>query len=314
MRSSTCQGTGKTGVIAILSSICSKGGVVIIVSPSSALADQLRIESLARTDEFRDNYALAMLISHAFLGCDPAGLAPGAGRIVGQLLLLGFPAVAGLVKQLTSPTFNGASLINADLLSYRSDGVKLESLSFKKSATDRKRALRYAYESALSTRNYRIQCERGVTWGTIDQQQLGIYECINNGAAGTILGLLTVSDCCGRDDFLVDIEAGAEWLASRRPGNEAHGLFTGNAGVAVALAVVGAKLRRIDFIEAAFARMRAAFYTRDDYDLFSGMAGVLWGSVALSRVTGDNSYLLLARGICNRLVEDVEKDNGIYVW
>lgn len=70
------------------------------------------------------------------------------------------------------------------------------------------------------------------------------FECegINISAAGIIFGLMTIDRTNSRHDHIKEIELGASWLASRTAVGNAAGLFTGNAGVALVLAITGLNL------------------------------------------------------------------------
>jgi lantibiotic modifying enzyme len=109
-------------------------------------------------------------------------------------------------------------------------------------------------------------------------------EAINLGAAGIVLGLATLDSAMGVSTGEMQIRDGARWLASRPAEGNAAGLFSGNAGVALALAVAGQHLDEPAFIAAARRRLEVAAADRRETDLFSGSAGVLWTACVLSEV------------------------------
>jgi len=175
---------------------------------------------------------------------------------------------------------------------------------------------RSAQEAGLASRFFRRSDATGFAW--CSKQPLGsvneVGEGLNSGAAGIILGLLSIDQACRTSTFREDVQGGAQWLASRPPMEEAHGLFTGNAGVALALAVAGKRLRREDLVEAAQVRFLAAAGMRGDFDLFSGLSGVLWAACQLGGILESQEPIELADPCGAALVARAEMLNGIPVW
>jgi len=107
-------------------------------------------------------------------------------------------------------------------------------------------------------------------------------EGLNIGAAGIMLGLASVDQALGRRDFDEAIDRGARWLAERSPEAAASGLFTGNAGAALALAVAGRRLGKEEYTLAARRRLACAWTESRETDFFSGTSGVVFAGFLLN--------------------------------
>jgi lantibiotic modifying enzyme len=166
----------------------------------------------------------------------------------------------------------------------------------------------------VATRDYRRTDVKGSWWESNHSELEHSNEGINAGAAGVIVGMASIDHASGRRLFDTDIAGGADWLASRRASSNAHGMYTGNAGVALALAVAGRRLGRTDWIDAARARLDAAISLADDYDLFSGLAGVLFCGVAMASILDEEWPLRLVASCGSALMRDVEELEGVLVW
>ena len=129
-----------------------------------------------------------------------------------------------------------------------------------------------------------------------------------------VLGLLTVGRALQREDFIDDVAAGSRWLASRPAAVSAAGLFTGNAGVALALAVSALRLGERQFLEAAKQRLAAAARVTCQTDLYSGAAGVLWTACALAEILADDWPLEYAKQAASTLNAHFACDCGIPDW
>ncbi|MGO9158428.1 MAG: lanthionine synthetase LanC family protein [Mycobacterium sp.] len=141
-------------------------------------------------------------------------------------------------------------------------------------------------------------------------------ESLAYGAAGAIIGLATIDETLGTERFSAPARNAARWLASHRIDPNAHGLFTGNAGIAVALALAGVREGDSALIAAAENRLRAASrgVERDHFDLFSGSAGVLWAGCALAAVLGDQWPIHLVEPLGQRLLSAADARGGVVCW
>ena len=154
----------------------------------------------------------------------------------------------------------------------------------------------------------------GACWRNEHFMRAHDCEGINLGAAGIVLGLLAIGQALARPDFDGAIAAGATWLASRGADGKAAGPFTGNAGVALALAASGQRFGEESFVCAARGRFEAAARDRREVDLFSGVAGVVWTAVLLRDLLRDDWPLELAADALAHLRTLKSEVDGIPVW
>ena len=111
-------------------------------------------------------------------------------------------------------------------------------------------------------------------------------ESLVSGATGVALALATLQDTVGVDTALATQQT-CQWLSERTPPEKAAGLFTGNAGVALALATFGRRYNNAQWLRAADLRLESAVSGgMQDPDLFMGAAGVVWGGVLIAQVLG----------------------------
>ncbi|MGA8329728.1 MAG: lanthionine synthetase LanC family protein, partial [Mycobacterium sp.] len=141
-------------------------------------------------------------------------------------------------------------------------------------------------------------------------------ESLAYGAAGAIIGLTTIDETLGAGRFSVPAHNAARWLASRRTEPRAHGLFTGNADVAVALALAGVRDGDSALIVKAEDRLHAASrgVEPDHFDLFSGSAGVLWAGCALAAMLGEQWPIDLVAPLGQRLLSAADARSGVVCW
>ena len=268
-----------------------------------------------------DVYALGACVAHVYLGFDPGGLPAGGGRLVGLLALFGYGRVAFAVRKLLDaqpekrPPAKAVIRILEDLRPAACGAGQEQRIgSGRRREVKATWCLRAAYEAGLSTRRFMRESPSGIQWKSRQYESFSSAEGINIGSAGVILGLATIDRACGSWGFSEDIQGGAKWLASQKPYAAAHGLFTGNAGVAVALAVAGKRFGRVDWIDAARARLLEAMSVEDDCDLFSGMAGVLWAACLVSEILDDPDTCELATRCGNDLIRLAEVRDRLWVW
>jgi hypothetical protein len=113
------------------------------------------------------------------------------------------------------------------------------------------------------------------------------------GAAGVLVALSIVDFAFNRNDFEEDIVEGAEWLAKFPRKGSAQGLFTGQTGIALALAIVVKRYSRPDFIDEIRARLEIAVSETVEHDLLHGKAGVLWTGCLIASIL-ENDWPLQA--------------------
>jgi hypothetical protein len=275
----------------------------------------------ARVDGARDMYALGVCVAHVYLGFDPSGLPVGGGRLVGLLALFGYERVAAIARKLLDaqpsrrPCAKTAVQMLEDLAGTMSGAGRRHRVRDScRRHLEASWCLRAAREAGLATRKFKRNTKSGLLWKARSYENAGSAESINIGSAGVILGLASIDRACGSCLFSDDINGGAKWLASQDPYQEAHGLFTGNAGVAVALAVAGRRLDRPEWIDAARMRIAKALSVEHDFDLFSGAAGVLWAACLLSEILEDRSFCEMARRCASEIIRRCELRDDLCVW
>lgn len=268
-----------------------------------------------------DVYALGACVAHVYLGFDPGGLPAGNGRLVGLLTLFGYGRVAHVVQKLLHarpekrPLAKTVVKMLDDLraaVPSAEQGQRIDSAP--RHEVNAEWCLRAAREAGLATRGFRHEVSPGLVWKSRQYENLSSAEGINIGSAGVILGLASIDQACGSWGFTEDIQGGARWLASQKPYVSAHGLFTGNAGVALALAVAGKRFACHELIDAARVRLVQAAKIEHDCDLFSGAAGVLWAACVLGEILEDPRICELVSRCGNDLIRLVEVRDGLCVW
>jgi Lanthionine synthetase C-like protein/Protein kinase domain len=277
-------------------------------------------ETEALVDGAGDVYALGACVAHVLLGYDPSGLPDGGGRLIGLLSLFGWRCCTKVIKSMLDPRPErrptAVSLV--PILQNFSRKVAFETQGkFNRRirpSVSSKWCLRVAYEAALATRDFRESTPQGTAWRSHHFEHLGPAEGINVGSAGVILGLLSIDRACGCVGLSIDIQEGAKWLKSRNSNRLASGLFTGDAGVAVALATAGRRFRRNDWITAARARLTAAVEAVEHCDLFSGTAGVLWAACILTDILEEDGPYRLAARCGDTLLRLAEVREALLVW
>lgn len=265
-----------------------------------------------------DVYALGACVFHALTGCDPAVLPCGPGRLIGALHLSSQHRAARLVCDLRreSPTrrpsaAEAARRLRGHARSFESCG---ESFRLGVKLGDTRWAARAAWEAALSTRRFVRSDPDGMHWQSAHPAANSSGEGLNIGAAGIVLGLISIEQALGRQGFERDIAGAAGWLAARPAKPGPPGLFTGNAGVALALALVSRRLGLPEVLRAARRRLDAAVHVSEECDLFAGAAGVLWAGCTMAEMLGEAWPLEAVREIGSSLLARARREEGIVYW
>jgi serine/threonine protein kinase len=267
----------------------------------------------------RDVYALGACVAHAVLGCNPALLPEKGGRLIGLLHAAGAHLSAHIVKKLMhpNPSHRPSAAGAAKVLEENQEKLVLEAEAIfdqQPSLGNQHWSKRASWEAALSTRRYLQPAHHGHWWKNFHYLANFPSEAINIGASGIIIGLASIDHALGRRDFDNDISGGADWLISRSPIPNSHGLFTGNAGVALALALAGKRLARRDLIEHSQIRLLAAASPSAELDLFCGAAGVLWAGCLIADILNEDWPLEIVRTKAELLLDSVENVDGVVVW
>jgi hypothetical protein len=159
------------------------------------------------------------------------------------------------------------------------------------------------------------QDEGGIAWRNGREEGDLFNESIYRGASGVILSLLTMDELSASDRNRTDIEAACLWLRSRLVNERSGGFFTGNAGVALTLAVVGTRYRDKKTINSSFRYFEQALVVKGSApDLFFGDAGILWAGVLLEEILETKKYDLALDEIAKGLVSKLNRKNYVYGW
>jgi hypothetical protein len=174
--------------------------------------------------------------------------------------------------------------------------------------------LRAGFDGARATGSFAENSEDVVCWRNSHFQREFKCEAIHIGAAGILLGLISIDTSLKKRTFDKEIAGGARWLANATPKGKSAGLFTGNAGVALTLALASRRLDEKLFADAARDRLITAATDRREIDFFSGSAGVLYTCCLLREILNETWPLEHAVSIANELLSAVHHRNGIPVW
>jgi serine/threonine protein kinase len=281
------------------------------------LAPEVRGKARAASPA-RDVFALGACVVHAALEIPPGLLPGGPRRIAGLLRNEGLADAAPHVAQwlATDPARRPAAReVAAVLRAHVGSWTRQAPAHGAKSSPAEMRWFRRAsLDAALASNDFLQLRDCGACWRNEHFMREFRCEAINLGAAGIVLGLLTVDHALGVTEFRATADRGAQWLASRSPAGKAAGPFTGNAGVALALAVAGVKLDRPAYLAAARDRFDAAAADQRELDLFSGSAGVVWSACLLREILGEDWPLEAAEAQVKRLVGCASSASGVPVW
>ncbi|MGX1095956.1 hypothetical protein RKD47_006722 [Streptomyces albogriseolus] len=276
----------------------------------------------AIVDPSYDVYSLGSCVTHAAVGCCPGRLPQqsNAGRQIGLLLQHKLPTAASIVMACHAseprqrPTASElAERLRTALPAMQTEAA--ENSDMLRGVLDRRWACSAAVSAGTATRHFMVK--RGSVHHWRNSHLLAAYKCegLNLGAAGIVIGLATLDAALGIRQFTDDIVGAAEWLAARPVLSEAHGLFTGNSGVSVALAVAGQRLGRTDLVDAARWRFEHAASSRiPDYDLFSGAAGIVWAGCLLDAILGTSWGRELAKQQVRRIRASARMVDALAGW
>ena len=269
-----------------------------------------------------DVYSLGACIAHVLLQRNPGLIPPGRGRVEQLLRFRSLPEP--LIKLVLScladkPEDRPTAAEVAHELRVGLVSVTARQLDDFIPALPRETAhdgiSNLVLEAGRSTRAY-SKTESGSPGGWRNEHMTPdyLFEGVNLGAAGIVLGLLTLDASAERSEFSPDVAAGAAWLAGRAPQLRSQGLFTGNAGVALALAAVGRRRGDGGLLDAARARLNVALEECSELDLFSGKAGVIYAAAALSRMLGEEGLLEKAAPLVEDFLATAELSGGVLGW
>lgn len=266
----------------------------------------------------RDVYALGGCMAHACLGVPPGLLPAGIGKLRGFLRLEGLQPAAKLISDLchADPVKRPSAKDAEDAISVRITPLssRLITDGWPSTREDLNWCRRSSIGAGALVAGYWHKEEGSGGWRNDHFLRPFTCEGINIGAAGIIIGLIAIETALGRSDFSAHVLHGAEWLAVRPPLGNAVGFFTGDAGIAIALALCGQRLRDQKYLVAAKKRFESACANSRELDLFSGTAGVLWAACILNDILKTAWPLEAVRRIVPHLHRYVRNADGIPVW
>ena len=269
----------------------------------------------------RDLHALGVCVAHVALGREPSLLAAGSGRLVGLLHLAGAHRAASIVRGLVArdPERRTAAAVAATQLEGLEDeaaavGRPRSGVRARESVSRARWCMRAALEAGAATRGFVEPSEAGHWWRNTHHFADFACEGVNLGAAGIILGLASLDGALGTRRFRRDVDGGADWLAARGPMPNAAGLFTGNAGAALALALVAKRHGRAELLPHVRRRLEAAAAPSSEFDLFSGAAGVVWAGCIIAAVLGKKWPAAVVKKSARALLAAASRERGVRVW
>jgi hypothetical protein len=187
------------------------------------------------------------------LGVDPATLAPGAGRLRALLKSTGYQRIARIVAAAmhANPQKRPTARELAARLAQLPDSW-FESHQGPARAPDAKlKARRWRKIMAAAIASAEFNKSRSEPSMPIAPAPGPSVHAIASGLAGDMLGLAAIDFATKRSGFDDAILAAAEALARDVEQSPALGFFTGQAGIAFVLALVGQKYARNDLLAAS---------------------------------------------------------------
>lgn len=269
-------------------------------------------------DASRDVFALAGCVVQAVLDFPPGLFPAGPGRMAAMLRNEEAADIANRIASWLAPVpeRRPAARAAAATLHERVGDWRTITASAGSPSTDAELRWyrRASSDAARLAGSFMHPCDHGACWRNEHFMRPFDCEAINIGAAGIMLGLRSVDRALGRNDHYDAIDLGARWLSTRSAAGKAAGLFTGNAGVALALAVAGLHLSNGGYLMAARVRFEAAAADRRELDLFSGGAGVVWAACMLHELVAADWPIDAVRDVVSHLDKHATNASMVPVW
>ncbi len=268
-----------------------------------------------------DIFSLGASLAHAALGADLATLVPSTGRLLGLLICSGQRPTAKVVAAAMNadPSKRPSAWELQERLAELSIGLPIELKAVVEPPPHnarklRNRRMRKIIETAIHCGMLANIIPSTSHVSTITHAAGPPKDTISSGLAGIIMGLAIIDSVTNRSNFEEAIVAGAERLALTDKNSPALGLFTGQAGIAFVLALVGNRFSRNDLSAEAQRRFIWAADHIVELDLFSGAAGVIWGACILGSILKAEWPLRSAEQAARTLRESVQEHDRLLVW
>lgn len=266
-----------------------------------------------------DIYSLGILITSIFLNSDPSNLHSNPKKIDSILSSESVPVeILALIQHLTDdadlrPNASEATLLIKRLVNDFNKGLLINNSNIK---------LKPKFSNLLA--GYYNFCSEfinkknnsSLTWSNNHIFSSFICESINIGNAGIVLGGLSLMSCEGRDESLeLNIRGACDWLSRNKYHINSSGLFTGDAGVALSLALASNYFTNEKWLFSALERLQlAASNDLHSYDLFSGEAGILLASCIVYDLTKRTELLQLCNDLSDNIILHSEVTGGVRNW
>jgi serine/threonine protein kinase len=267
-----------------------------------------------------DQYALGASLFHAATDCTPATIPPPASRMLGLAKVCTSPQIANLIaskvkhnsfKAPPSVTISRESIPKTELSGYHS---RLLPKAKHLTQEEEQWLLRAIVETLDATYEARTKVSDGCFWpGGFTTGHSG-FQALNHGAAGILLALLSIAKKLPSRKAEDMIRDASEWLRKAPIHPRAAGLFSGNAGIALALCEAGRHLGDTRLTIAGLERLRVAAASVLHHDLFFGASGVLLAASKMSRLLNSEEPTDLAKHLTEQLEAAVCVERDVSFW
>lgn len=245
-----------------------------------------------------DIYSFGVLLAHVVLGVDPATM----------------PKKTSLLLRVLDQQNHYLAKIARTCLAFQP--------LHRPSAADLKQALEEKSAQALIKKQkclealYHIQSFKdshpeGLRWRNDHLFSDFPMRGLNIGGAGVALGLLSASHALRLNEWDHEIIESARYLASTRLEKKSLGLFTGEAGIALVLAIVSYKYNIDHLGQEAHKRALMALAGNIEFDLFSGSAGAIYAACMIQLISPNQELIDSVHHAVRRLVLNIRNHDNV---
>lgn len=253
-----------------------------------------------------DLFSLAMLLFHILCDYDPALLPTNYESKFSILENHGYKNAVMIIKNLMTKKMGLDDLIkvpdNYILKKSNFDIDKNIINKLKKGiASSEKQIFAYAREQLT-----------GILWENSNLFPQYYLPGINIGSAGILISLIS-TNYYNKGKNIDKIYNTAKQLAGTDY-KKANGLFSGNGGIALSLAIAGMYLSEKSFITKSIELLNYSLKNNKFKDFFGGISGLIYANCAIAEITKDFSILELSTKHHKRLIDDCVELDSIYCW